>query len=688
MKSLCQSFSLTALAACVALSACGGGGPEQDDGAWKGKPVSPSVQPDGKPTTDSGNKPAPGGGGNKPAPDDGGSKPTPDDGGSKPTPDDGGSKPTPDDGGTTTITGADFVNDSWKVEFAQTHVVARSGGTKLAPVQTIGRQTLLLFTPGTSMPAGMQPTLDIKLSGKVVSSTALNPPASLPANLEDKLTSVKLQPYSTAAWSVVVPAQYMTPAHTLAIRYGTGKAQDVTPLSWASPASFTIGRVSVLLWPTSVDPTTGNVPVAKLAQDYYGSITVANLNYFDYTPLKLDYLVAQAGTNPPKKYLQFADATADGAEDLYNAALKPAAIRVSMANTGLGLLVRDRGGKPIYGDSSPYSFGTYVGIGWYYDAAKGAYADANVKGVSGGWSGWAATWNGPSSQCGYIFAHEIGHSLSLAHSYPGSSATLGITSEYPNDGVNGPNNPWGFDTTRNLFRTWYRVDAKGPVYPAPPADQTLPVGKSDPMNGVEQSNAITCYPQFVAYQAKNMQNWLDATPTLMTQNGTPGLYAWNKTTHAYEELAIPTVVGALTPAKLDVPVVTLLGTLTASTTDGTSQIYPPIYAKSGNVFNLPNPFSKDLPPIYTDARYFIRVMYADGSVDYALIPEKEITDLTQLDRFSLNLEFNRQPTQVQLYHARTGYPAITEAASDLIFTRTLSLPALNTLPEPARRTGN
>ncbi|WJF90259.1 M66 family metalloprotease [Paraburkholderia bonniea] len=659
MKILCQSFSLTALATCVALSACGGGGPEQDDGAWKGKPVSPSVQPDNKPTTDSGNKPAPGGGGNKPA---------------------------PDDGGTATITGADFVNDSWKVEFAQTHVLSRSGGTKLAPVQIIGRQTLLLFTPGTSMPAGMQPTLDIKLSGKVVSSTALNPPASLPANLEDKLTSVKLQPYSTAAWSVVVPAQYMTPAHTLAIRYGTGKAQDVTPLSWARPANFTIGRVSLVLWPSSVDPTTSELPVAKLAQDYYGSITVANLNYFDYTPLKLDYLVAQAGTHPPKKYLQLADMKADGVADLYNAALKTSAIRVSMANTGRGLLVRDKAGKVIYGDNSPYSFGTYIGIGWYYDAAKGAYADANDIGASGGWTGWAATWNGKDGQCGNLFAHELGHSLSLAHFTSGTAKAWGISSEYPNDGVNGPNNPWGFDTTRNLFRTWYRVDAKGPAYPAPPTDQKLPIGKGDPMNGGEYGNEITCYPQFTAYQAMKMQNWLDATPTLMTQNGTPGIYKWNSATLAYDAAKPDT--DALAPVKLDVPVVTLLGTLTASTTDGTSQIYPPIYAKSGNVFNLPNPFSKDLPPIYTDARYFIRVMYADGSVDYALIPEKEITDLTQLDRFSLNLEFNRQPTQVQLYHARTGYPAITEAASDLIFTRTLSLPALNTLPEPARRTGN
>nr|WP_241161833.1 M66 family metalloprotease [Burkholderia gladioli] len=566
---------------------------------------------------------------------------------------------------------------SGKIEFAQTHVVPRSGGTRLAPVPIIHRQALLLFTPDTPVPAAVQPYLDVRQGSTTVYSVPLTPPPGLPGILESGLTQAKLQPYSTAAWSAVVPAADVVPQYSLGIRYGNGASLDATPVKWARPARFTIGRLSLVLWPTAQDPTTSEVPISKLARDYYGSIPVSTLNYFDYTTLKLDYAVLQGGNHAPRKYTRFADVTADGANDLYGKLLKPFAIRASLANTGRGLLIRDAKGATVYGDSSPYSFGSYIGIGWYYDAAKGKYQDANTFGYSGGWTGWAATWNYASGQCGNLFAHELGHSLGLSHFTEWTAKQWGIADEYPNDGINGPNNPWGFDTVHNQFRTWYRVNADGPVIDKATGQS---VGKHDPMNGGEDGNAVACYPQFTAYQAMKMQNWLDTTPTLADQAATPGVYRWNGTTLRYDATSVAD--GALAPVKIDTPVATLIGTLTASSTDGTSQVYPPLFAKSGNVFALPSPFGSGLPALYADARYFVKISYADGSVDYALIPDKEITGTTQLDTFSLNLDLQRHPRRVELFHSRKAYPAITEQDSELIHARDIEAPAVDQLPAP------
>lgn len=57
-----------------------------------------------------------------------------------------------------------------KVEFAQTHVLQRTGGTLNAPVQIPDRQTLLLFTPTSAIPEDYTAYLDITLNGESVQS--------------------------------------------------------------------------------------------------------------------------------------------------------------------------------------------------------------------------------------------------------------------------------------------------------------------------------------------------------------------------------------------------------------------------------------------------------------------------------------------------------------------------------------
>ncbi|MDA0569595.1 hypothetical protein ACS0ZG_09880 [Burkholderia gladioli] len=62
--------------------------------------------------------------------------------------------------------------------------------------------------------------------------------------------------------------------------------------------------------------------------------------------------------------------------------------------------------------------------------------------------------------------------------------------------------------------------------------------------------------------------------------------------------------------------------------------------------------------------------HADGSADCALIT------------FSLNLDLQRHPRRVELFHSRKAYPAITEQDSELIHARDIAAPAVDQLPAP------
>ncbi|WP_210203747.1 M66 family metalloprotease [Phyllobacterium sophorae] len=559
-----------------------------------------------------------------------------------------------------------------KVEFAQTHVLQRTGGTLNAPVQIPDRQTLLLFTPTSAIPEDYAAYLDITLNGESVQSIPLAEPDGLPGNLEDKLSDVQLPRYSTTAWSALISSDYMSPEYKFSIRYDGPidlNPLDVSPLHWSRPADFTIARIPMVLWsPANTASPVNLLPAAKLAQDYFASAPLRQLKLVDYTPMKFDYLITHANAKPVKKYNTDQDLQADGMSDLYGPA-RELTMRVSLANTGRGLL-------DVFGDSSPYSFGTYVGLGWRYQPSTKKFYDTNTGGASGGWTGWTEMWNTLAYQCSNAFIHEVGHSFTLYHFVEGTAKAWKIDSEYPHDGVNGPANPSGFDSTRNLFRTWYEVNENGPVHDHSGAL----AGKHDPMNGGESANKITCFPQYTAYQAMKMQGWLNTTPTLLSLNGVPGVYKWNNTTRTYSKTA--PAAGALEPTGIDLPVTTVMGTLTSSDTNGTSQIYPAIFAKSGNLFDLPDPFSKGLPHLYNDARYFVKVTNSDDSARYILIPQPNILNDKQLRYFSFNLDFRSNPVRLELYHADTGYPDISLETSHVTNSIDIKQPDLEELSQP------
>ena len=128
-------------------------------------------------------------------------------------------------------------------------------------------------------------------------------------------------------------------------------------------------------------------------------------------------------------------------------------LRGSLANTGRGFALTGE----AEGDSSPYSSGTWVGIGWFR-AEDGAYYDLDDPGVVG-WTGWTGLEHLGQPVRQRLDSSEVGHSFTLEHFVEGTAAQWGIFEEYPLDGVQLATHLWGYDTVRRQLRTWYRVDA-------------------------------------------------------------------------------------------------------------------------------------------------------------------------------------------------------------------------------------
>ena len=171
------------------------------------------------------------------------------------------------------------------------------------------------------------------------------------------------------------------------------------------------------------------------------------------------------------------------------------AIAMSLANTGRGL-ARTSGG-----DSSPYSFGTSIGSGWIMND-DGSYEDPTTHpGPRGG-------------QADRYLArrvrervHPRGRTLgdcftsSTAQPSHGESRTSTLRHQPCHSSV-GLRHP-------GAIRTWYRVNSTGPAMD----DVGDLIGKRDSHERRrERKRHEPRYPQYTAYHAWQINNWLSGSP--------------------------------------------------------------------------------------------------------------------------------------------------------------------------------
>jgi hypothetical protein len=552
------------------------------------------------------------------------------------------------------------------LEFGQTHVVEPED-PRLSPPVIAEREAMLLFTPVASLDPGEDLRVAAFEGSTVLGVIQMAAPEDLPQALEQSISTVALDSYSGASWSAALPWHWMREGVVLRIGHPATKGGIHTlehPLvGLGAPHTFTLSRAKIVLF-GEADFDTSTVPAAKLARDFFAATPFAELRWVDSAPWRLDELVVRTAEGPRLVSSETERVAITSDEDRWSILKHQLTLRMSMANTGRGLIRVGSGS----GDSSPYSFGTALGLGWVRNG-DGTYSDINNSPHAAGWTGWSSLWLG---ECGNVFVHELGHSMTMLHFGDGTAASWGIDDEYPANGTHVFGHPWGFDSTRREFRTWYQVNGQGPILD----DDGLPVGKRDPMNGGEGANALTCFPQYTGYHAWKAQDWAQGEATIAAPGGQAGIYRWDEATASYLHEAAAS--DRQEPTAVDVPVLTMTGTL--SNDDGACQTYPPIRWSAGNLFELPDPSDPNLHSDFVGALWFLEISYGDGSLDRALIAEADMATNVALSLYSLNLDASREPQQVDLYRADAAYPNLDPAEATLIHSRIIEA-AADPLPE-------
>lgn len=544
------------------------------------------------------------------------------------------------------------------ISFAQTHVI-RETEDRWAPSIITHRAMTILFEPENLVDSSQEMRISAWRNGELLGVLPMNLPESQPAILEQGLTTEPLDAWSETAWSAFIPYHWVESGVSFQLGYEDQEIlhqRDIALENLGAPQVFTLSRSKILLFgEDSFDTRT--VANTKLSQDFFATLPFSELRWVDSTPWVLDEIVVNGAAGPILVSSEGERTTLTTDPDRWNILKLIFTHRMSLANIGKGLYNTNFGGG-----NSPYSFGTSLGLGWVRNDDD-SYSDINNAPYSAGWTGWSSIWHG---ECGNVFNHEVGHSFTLAHFTGGSAASWGIDDQYPLDGENLDTHPWGFDTTRNQFLTWYRVNSSGIVY----KDDGSIQGKRDSMNGGESSNSIACFPQYTAYHSWKIQNWAQTTPSFREVNGQVGLFVWNSENQAYETYQPTEFQQELTG--LHQPTATVIGALGVETE--TNIVYPPIYWESANQFALPDPQDTGLGADFDGANYYLKIAYADSSEDYALINQATVTS-TDISLFSLNIDLRREPQTLTLYHAETGYPNIDYSTATELYSRSLNLPA-------------
>ncbi|MEE9382449.1 MAG: M66 family metalloprotease [Nannocystaceae bacterium] len=551
------------------------------------------------------------------------------------------------------------------LEFGQTHVLKEIEDRLSAPLLA-KRATLLLLEPQAPIAGTPGMKITAWVNGNALGTLVMRTPEDLPLAFESSYSPVELAPYSATAWSALLPWNWVVPGVELEIGFDEDDGADLVRHrrsyrfgELGAPNDFLMARIHAKIF---MDPSEGprlNHRIDKMLKEYYPALPVSQMRWLDYTQVNWPYLIigsAELGT-PVRVDSEDEYFAVTGSHNHYgtlkNAIDKP----IMGANLGGGLI--NATNNLAFGQSIHYAFG------WFKNSDGGINALAN-GGIAGGAVGWSAIFS--NSDCGNALAHEGGHAVGMGHFTGGKAEKWGIEDEYPKDGTNLASHPWGFDSVRNRFRTWYRVNNSGPAV----NDNGDLIGKNDPMNHGE-ANTFTCFPQYTAFHAKKAQSYIEKRLVIGQIDGEIGIYRWQAETAQLEPADTPGDV--LPPTRVGVPVVTIIGTFGPGGDEvdpAVDQTYPYIESPYGNVFEFPSPTADDLSDHFQGARHFLEIEYADGSSDIALIGN-DLSEGTQLAQYSLNIERSRDPVEVRLYRSSEGYPNVDVDLAEHLHTRELEL---------------
>lgn len=508
-----------------------------------------------------------------------------------------------------------------KLEFAQTHVIPPEGKTfnlsgfganEQRSLRVVAnRDALVLFQAATN--DLIQPKLEVLQNDAVVTTIALNTPATLPK------TEAGGTAYSSSVYWAKLPAGFVKTG--LKVRFRTENAlSEARAVNIGAPVNFSLFVIPVYLFGATTDLLafdTVKQPPQAISDEFYAKIPVAKLSIINHAlgQLEIPELVIAPRNNQAAYIATSPSDYKDGFAGMDATLALIHRIREAngdspTANQYYGSLIQK--GKT----------GTFVGTG-------GGHAGVGDHLFSG------------------IFIHEQGHAFGMPHANDGF-----VAKQYPYVGGSLLGSSWGYDPNHNEFLAPFIPNSKtGDVCGTYQVDDQKRCVKQDPMQSGAGTQAKGYqYAMFSDFNAAQIQ-WYFEGNRFTNDKGeqeyvggrieidpsfASGYKRWDKIDQKYIEYIVPATdkglygLNAGFPTEKAQSVYTIMGTL-SNTTPAVNRIYAPV-KYTGNLLQQIDPSSSsDLSdvrpnvgkyPWFCHAQgcdYTLRVTYSDGTTLHQLM---------------------------------------------------------------------
>jgi hypothetical protein len=540
------------------------------------------------------------------------------------------------------------------------------------------REALVLARFADAAPAGLR--VEALLEGEVVGSIELDPPSALPPT-ENQGPAFAQDVHSAtldAAWlQPGLRVRFAAPGHQPSVATDVTVGADTEIVLWTLPF-YLYGADDDTVPLSSIESVDD-----AIIDEYFAKHPIADLVVEPHPASRVswDYVVAGPRDGQPAEVWDSADDVAGEGPCAEQGPILAAMRAIAEAN-GDG-----RTNRAMY---APIVQLNALG------------EDAGVQGGCGGGGGTVGA--GDTDYAG-IFIHEMGHAYRLPHA--AGSYDDGV---YPYPGGSLYASSWGYDAIRREFlATFVSTNSESDCTDDPDRlydDQDRCI-KQDPMQSGSGDQTVGYqFTMFADYSVGRMQHYFsgiafddedgerqyDEGRVFVDENSPTGYSRWDSLEGARVPVSTETDTLGLwgldgeLPSVRDVPVHTIVFTISAAETEGATQIYPPL-SYVGNLRRTIDPTDPtSVAEIHPDTGesewycqsygcdYTLRVTYESGAVEHVMIQgafrgwygatdpiEPDVLDPTNGDSFRLwaiNVPGDEALTKIELLHTPEAWNGV------------------------------
>ena len=513
-----------------------------------------------------------------------------------------------------------------QVQFAQSHTI-NPGGNAAAKMPSLvtDRAALLLFSPHSGTTGA---SVAASIGGVPQGTLQLAPPSDIPRSDMDITDNRPDVAYSSTAWTVELPWNWMKPGLELTFTTDTGTGVlERNKIQFAAPAEMIISSIELGMltdYPKSEGHYMFNQP-EKSGADYFQTIPVSKLTMAVYEPVRLDKVIVASGVIYEDKSAVNGDA--------YSGDMRES-VGKAQVSTGINLANFGTTSGPM-DQRQPGTFNQRI-----MHHAAGNYANGvQGHGLSGG-NGMATLYDSVGNE----LSHELGHSYGLGH-YPGVDTSKQGDERVINASHHSESG-WGYIAYRDRMRSNLSANtdftAQGFDLSAGNFTQNyqgIYNYHRDAMSGGSNSSTLSRYTHLTGYSTEITQRSL---ATVVPDLAYPSGYRdWDASAGAYVDAKVKTpAFSAPKPSQVGVPVYTLLGGYNPAVPAQTV-LYPAFRSNYGNVFDLPkaNTTATD-----STRRCWMEITFQDGRVDKTALQAGD-----GVKQFNINLAETDKPTGASIH---------------------------------------